>query len=302
MTAASENAARHARPLAPFAFGLTLLALVGVAIVLSAAGRASPVVLGRNWPAAERLAIDEIDHGEWDRLLERFVDEAGQVDYAAWSQSPRDLAALDAYLAVLSRAEPNRGSTREATLAFWINAYNALTVRGVLREYPMSGIQGRERGRGRFDFWNDLWLHVGAADYSLGQIEHELLRPMREPRIHFAIVCGSRGCPRLMNRAYQTAELEEQLRENARQFFADPQKLDYDASTGQLRLSPILKWYAKDFGGSERQVLETIGPYLPDRVDHRQRGARRLSDRYLEYDWGLNEQSTSAADPPIPPE
>ena len=148
-------------------------------------------------------------------------------------------------------------------------------------------------------FVTNLLLRVGGTDYSLDQIENQVLRPLREPRIHFAIVCGSRGCPRLRNRAYSTSDLERQLQDNARNFFADPQKLEYDPSTGELRLSPILKWYAQDFGNSEREVLETITPYLPDRVTREGRGANRLSAGFLDYDWSLNAQAAPA--PPIPP-
>jgi len=281
---------------------LVLAAVAGVFCILSIhSGRAERFVPGRNWPATELVSIDEIDHRGWDGLLQRFVDDDGNVDYAAWKDSPADVQSLDDYLGQLSRAEPNQSASRDARLSFWINAYNALTVRGILREYPMTDFQdGRTRPK-PFKLWNDLLLHVGSRDYSLGQIEHELLRPMREPRIHFAIVCGSRGCPRLLNRAYQTAELERQLRENSRHFFADPQKLEYDRSTGQLRLSPILKWYTEDFGDSEAEVLETIGPYLPDRVARQRGRAVGLSSRYLDYDWTLNQQPTSPPAPPISP-
>ena len=272
---------------------IVLLSMVIVIYVLSHESNDPKVVLGRMWPAMELISIDEIDHRGWDRLLQRFVDDEGGVDYSSWYESPTDVQSLDDYLSVLSRAEPNRQASREARLAFWINAYNALTIRGILRDYP-AAVHDRGGRRGRFDLWNDLLLRVGGTAYSLGEIEHELLRPMREPRIHFAIVCGSRGCPRLLNRAYRTGELEQQLRENSRQFFADPQKLKYDPSTGQLRLSPILKWYAKDFGDSEGDILETIAPYLPDGVARRGRGAAG----FLDYDRSLNEQAIS---PPVPP-
>lgn len=299
MNAPSESETTPLRPPSKFAFGLTALALAGVALVLSApAGRGPQVVLGRNWPAEERLSIDEIDHRAWDRLLQKFVDDEGSVDYAGWSESPTDVRSLDDYLTSLSRAEPSREASREARLAFWINAYNAATVRGIVRDYP-AAVAGRGGRQDRFELRDELLLRVGTAAYSLGEIENQLLRPMREPRIHFAVVCGSRGCPRLLNRAYRTGEVERQLRENSRHFFADPQKLRYDESTGQLQLSPILKWYAQDFGGTEQELLEAIGPYLPDRVKHQRRGARGLSDQYLEYDWDLNDRAPDA--PPVPP-
>src|SRR5262245_55904007 len=303
MNAAPANQPRRTSRLPALMSAVVVLALLGVVCALSGdfrRGRAG--VLGRQWPVVERVAIDEIVHGDWDRLLQRFVDDAGDVDYAAWKESSAALQALDDYLSGLSRAEPDRTSNREARLSFWINAYNALTIRGILREYSSAGSQNGDAPSNRVDFWRDVRLHVGDRDFSLGQIEHEILRPLREPRIHFAIVCGSRGCPRLLNHAYRTGDLEQQLRENSRNFFADPRKLEYDPATGRLNLSPILKWYSKDFGESERDVLETIAPYLPDRVTRGRPATGGLRAGYLEYDWSLNEQTAPASRPPVPPD
>src|SRR5262249_21991693 len=161
-----------------------------------------------------------IEHRAWDNLLRRYVDDVGRVDYAGWKNRPGDVAALDEYLTLLSRADLRREAAGPARLAFWINAYNPLTVRGILREYPTASIQTHASGLGGYNIWRDLRLVVGDRRYSLGEIEHEVLRPLHEPRIHFAIVCASRGCPRLLNRAYTPAEVEQQLRENAQGFFA----------------------------------------------------------------------------------
>ena len=94
---------------------------------------------------------------------------------------------------------------------------------------------------GGYNIWRDLLLIVGDDALSLGQIEHQRLRPLHDARIHFAIVCGSRGCPRLRRSAYAASKLDRQLDENARDFFADPEKLAFDPVTGELRLSPIMK-------------------------------------------------------------
>ena len=303
MNVAPANQPRQTSRLPALVSAVVVLTLIGVVCALSGDfRRGKSVVLGKDWPAAERVAIDKIDHGEWDRLLQRFVDDAGDVDYAAWKESPADLQSLDDYLGGLSRAEPERASHRDARLSFWINAYNALTIRGILREYSSTGTQNGGGASNRWNLWRDMNLHVGDRNFSLEQIEHEILRPLREPRIHFAIVCGSRGCPRLLNRAYRTGDLEQQMRENSWNFFADPRKLEYDPVTGRLNLSPILKWYAKDFGESERDVLETIAPYLPDRVTRGRPGSGGLRMGYLDYDWSLNEQTAPAIPPPVPPD
>jgi hypothetical protein len=292
---------QHAR-LPKVACGCVVLALISVLYATSGeVVRERKVVLGRIWPATDLVPIEKIDHRDWDRLLRQYVDEAGHVDYSAWKGTPDAVRALDAYLNSLSRANPALAAGREMRLAYWINAYNAVTIRGILREYPTASIQNHTSRLRDFNIWRDLLLRVGERDYSLGQIENELLRPLQEPRIHFAIVCASRGCPRLLNRAYQSSNLEQQLRENSRNFFADPQKLDYDSSTGRLRLSPILKWYAKDFGGSGAEMLKTIAPYLPDGMSQQLPAGGSLSADFLDYDWSLNDREPTNAPPPLPP-
>ena len=220
----------------------------------------------------------------------------GNVGYAGWKLTPGDIEALDAYLNALSRANPALDAGREARLAFWINAYNALTIRGILREYPTMSIQDHAPRSSGYNIWRDLLLHVG---------EHGLIRWARsntncsgrsvKAAHSFLQSCAGRAwlspavvAPAL-NRAYQSSDLEQQLGENSRNFFADPQKLGYDSATGKLRLSPILKWYADDFGESQTEMLESIIPYLPDRVTA---GNCPTNDRltcpdFLDYDWSL---------------
>jgi hypothetical protein len=276
-----------------------LLAATGFVLVT---GRLAPkVVLGRNWPESDMVALDRISHEAWDRLLQRYVDATGGVDYAGWKASAADLAALDEYLDQLSRADPGRATPRAARLAFWINAYNAVTIRGILREYPTSSIQNHASWLGGYNIWRDLLVVVGSHTYSLGQIEHDILRPFDEPRIHFAIVCASRGCPRLRDRAYTPPNLEAQLQENAIAFFSDPSKLDFDSATGRLKLSPILKWYAADFGTTPTERLQKIAAYMPDGVARELSARRDMQIEYLDYDWRLNEQIRLSSDPPLAP-
>jgi hypothetical protein len=276
-----------------------LLAVVIVAATAIAWRASRPLVLvGRVWPAAERVAIGDVPHQAWDELLRRYVDADGFVDYTGWKQSSDDIRRLDEYLAALSRDDDARKATSAERLAFWINAYNAVTVRGILREYPTTSIQNHVARVWGYNFWRDLNLIVGDRRYSLGEIEHSILRRMNEPRIHFAIVCASRGCPRLPNEAYLAERLEEQLSRNTLAFFADPTKCSVDAEQNELRLSPILDWFAADFGASTPAVLQRIAPWLPEsaQVAAKSNGVRVT---YLDYDWNLNDQA--AAGPPLPP-
>jgi len=121
-------------------------------------------------------------------------------------------------------------------------------------------------------------------------MEHKVLRKMGEPRIHFAIVCASHSCPRLLNRAYRAESVDEQLMSNTKDFFANPENFHYDASRNTFFLSSILKWFAEDFGADTRAQSKTIAPFLPNRVAQEAAQRGTVQFRYLDYDWSLNEQ------------
>ena len=266
----------------------------GVLLVPLACLAGPKVTLGKNVPETLLVAIDQIDHSRWDSLLQQFVDEHGNVAYASWKQSREATLQLDKYLATLSTANPSAATSRNAALAYWINAYNAVTVRGILREYPTSSILNHRSRTFGYNIWRDLLLPVGRKSYSLEQIEHDVLRPMREPRIHFAIVCASVGCPRLLNKAYTKGAIDDQLTENAKNFFANANNFRYDAARRQFYLSSILNWFGKDFGPDRAAQLKAIAPYLPDRNTQEAAMANPRSVTFLDYDWGLNDQARFA--------
>lgn len=274
-----------------------LVAAVFVTFVVLHLARPT-VMVGRKRPSAERVACDTVSHQPWDDLLRRFVDANGNVDYTAWKNSADNLRQLDDYLDSLSRLDQPRSGSQSQRLAFWINAYNAVTVRGILREYPTSSIQNHVAHVWGYNIWRDLRLIVGDTSFSLGEIEHAVLRPLNEPRIHFAIVCASRGCPRLLDEAYTAERLDEQLHRNTLAFFADPTKCSTDSTRHELRLSPILSWYAADFGSLTPAVLQRIADWLPADAKSLAR-SNNVRVVYLDYDWTLNDQSTAI--PPLPP-
>ncbi len=155
--------------------------------------------VGAKYRESDLVSIDRINHSLWTRLLQEYVNQQGEVDYAAWKRSNEDLKLLDRYLKQLSLGNPAVRATRSAKLAFWINAYNAVTIRGILREYPTASIRNHTAKLFGYNIWKDLLLIVGRRPYSLEEIEHQVLRPMKDSRIHFAIVCASISCPRLLN-------------------------------------------------------------------------------------------------------
>ncbi|GAB6184952.1 DUF547 domain-containing protein [Thermopirellula anaerolimosa] len=234
-------------------------------------------------------SFDAVDHATWDRLLHRYVNEDGMVDYAAWKGNRDDRAALEGYLAKLSSANPEAPSSKEGKLAFWINAYNALTIHGILAVYPTSSIRNHTAKLFGYNIWDDLLLPVGGEKYSLNDMEHKILRKLGEPRIHFAIVCASIGCPRLRNEAYVPEKLEQQLADNTRDFFSRRKNLQVDRASHVVRVSAILDWFGSDFGPTPQAALASLSDYMP--ADAKQLiSSADYSVAFLDYDWNLNKQ------------
>jgi hypothetical protein len=176
-------------------------------------------------------------------------------------------------------------------LAYWVNAYNAVTIKGILREYPTTSIRNHTARVFGYNIWKDLQLIVSGAGFSLEQIEHEILRKLNEPRIHLAIVCASRSCPKLRAEAYTAERLDEQLVLNARDFFANSGNFRHDFRGQQFHLSAIMKWFAEDFGRDQAAQLRAISPYLPTPAARQAAEANSVRVSYLSYDWGLNDQA-----------
>lgn len=246
------------------------------------------VIVGQDVSPERRVSLDQIDHKTWHQLLQRFVDSNGMVDYEAWQKSAEAQAALDGYIKHLSAAKLSSGSKADR-LVFFINAYNAVTIKGILREYPTSSIRNHTAKLVGYNIWKDLKLRVDGKKISLDAMEHQYLRKMGEPRIHFAIVCASIGCPRLLNEAYVQSRLEEQLQLNSRAFFADSTKFKFSAPQQAIALSPILSWFGKDFGVSQAEQLGVIAPYVPAAA-RRTLESSNVRVSYLDYDWDLNDQ------------
>lgn len=281
-------------------FVTTGAVLVGIsAAYLACRGQNREVVVDGHTPrvagsqtseARSHVPLDQVDHSAWDRLVKKFVDQDGMVNYAAWKASETDRAALKEYLATLGQADPDAKMTKEGKLAFWINAYNALTIHGILEVYPTSSIRNHTARLFGYNIWKDLPLPVGDKKYSLDAIEHQVLRKLGEPRIHFAIVCASIGCPRLRNKAYTPAKLEAQLADNTRDFFAQHKNLQVDLANRRVQVSSILDWFGKDFAPTPQKALARLAEYMPDEATKRLVASEDFSVFYLDYDWSLNRQ------------
>lgn len=245
---------------------------------------------GREATEQVTISCDAISHHVFDRLLRDYVDARGMVCYSAWRATPRDVDRLCGYLLSLSHVDPNLPSQREAVMAYFINAYNALTLWGILHEYPVASIQRIDGKRTTFAIFDDVQLWSGDAYHSLNGIENDVLRPMGDFRIHFALVCAAKGCPRLRHRAYTAEQLHWQLDDNAREFFADSARFRITRFTGTVHLSPILKWYRDDFGETDCDLVRTVFRYLPPDDQAWLAAHPHWTMKYLGYNWALNDR------------
>ena len=271
-------------------FCVVSLIIVVVAIALpNRAATAEDKFVGKDWPEPQRVSMDQIDHSPYNQLLRKYVDENGLVNYKSWKANSADRTALQNYLVELGKADAQKAAKREAKLAYWFNAYNAVTIEGILQVYPTSSIRNHTAKVWGYNIWKNLYLYTGGQKINLDSIEHKVLRPMAEPRIHFAIVCASIGCPRLLNEAYNGDKLNEQLARNTTDFFSRAQNLQVDAARKTLQLSSIMSWFGEDFGKNSAEQVQTVVKYFPESAQtFVSKGGYRVS--YLSYDWNLNEQ------------
>lgn len=263
--------------------------------------RALPVLLllcaaASSTGAASEAPRFDRSHALFDALLAQHVN-AGRVDYRRLTRQPQ---ALDDYLATLASLTPAdlEALPRNDQLAFWINAYNALVLKSIIENYPLS------RGSiiGLAFPANSIWQIPGVwkkprwraagQSVSLDQIEHEIIRPVfKEPRSHFALVCASSSCPELRAGAYRGEVIEQQLDEQTRRFLQDPGRgVRIDAAAGTIYISKIFDWFAEDFG-EETDILTFIARHRPDPELQRLQRESGIEIDHLPYDWTLNDRA-----------
>jgi len=222
-----------------------------------------------------------IKHTIWDSLLQKHVTSEGLVDYKGIIE---DSTRLNRYLDLLSRNHPNEQNwSRDERLAYWINAYNAFTVKLIVDHYPVASIKDIKNG---VPFVNTVWdikfIEIEERTYDLNNIEHGIIRPkFEEPRIHFAVNCAAQSCPKLQHFAYTAGRLDEQLTQSAEEFLANERK--NKVSENEVALSKIFTWYGGDFKTDGRSIIDYINQYAPVQVNE------NASISYLDYNWALND-------------
>lgn len=223
------------------------------------------------------LWSQNVTHGQWTDLLQKYVDPYGNVNYQGFKS---DEEVLNQYLEFLEKNPPQPNWKVEQQEAFWINAYNAFTIKLILKYYPLKTIMDiKEDGK---DAWNIPFIDIGGKLYTLNYIEKTmLLGQFNDSRIHFAINCSAKSCPPLRNKAYTAENLNIELRLAARGFINDDR---YNIlSKNHLQVSKIFEWYASDFLKEE----SSIPVYINKQTPHLEI-AKNASLNFLKYNWDLN--------------
>lgn len=245
-----------------------------VAPVLLAGCAAVP----QSFHPAQPIPPDEFSHRAFDEVLQAHVKD-GVVDYPAVANDAR----YAAYLDQLNRVDPTALPTRRHRLAFWINAYNAFAIKGILDGYsPLTMI-------GQWRYFIGKQYRVGGESINLYDLERKVLIPgFREPRIHFAIVCASQSCPKLRSEAFTADRLEAQLEEGARAFVNDPARNRFDRETRTAHLSKIFEWFEPDFRAHAESLLNYVRRHINDPDLAADLATQPYRIEFLEYDWRVN--------------
>jgi hypothetical protein len=248
-----------------------ILSFIGLSFVLTACGQEQTTINSNS---------DVPNHLVWDTLLQNNVSDIGLVDYRAFI---KDSTKLNQYLFGLSTSAPNDTWDESDQLAYWINLYNASTIKLVIQHYPIQSIKNIGSSI-QIPFVNTPWqkefIIVLDETLDLDNIEHNTIRKQfDEPRIHFALVCAAMSCPKLRNEAYQGGKLDNQLTDQAKVFLSDKNK--NNISSNDIEISKLFKWYGGDFK-KKGTLIEFLNQYSNTLI------SSDADIKYMDYDWGLN--------------
>ena len=275
--------------------------ILGLSLMSVLLGSCSTATLTFPTESATAIANGEADFAEFEdayrEVLETYVDENGMVDYVGLQQNRQALDEYNGALAAVTEETFNTWTEAEQ-IAFWINAYNSVTLASIINQDPI-----KDSIKDIVGVWRITKHPVRGEDRTLDNIEHQHLRvDFDEPRLHAAIVCAAISCPLLRKEPYTGEALDEQLEDQVEKFLAKSDGLRIDKEEGVVHVSTIFKWFGEDwipsygtdegFAGNEaeRAVLNFISNYVDDEDKaFLQEGNYRVS--YIDYDWSLNIQS-----------
>jgi hypothetical protein len=262
-----------------------LLAILAMLSALPALA-APKAELWDRWAVSDESSTQTVDHTAWDRFLSSYVvagrDGINRVRYGAVSAADR--AALEGYVAMVSGLRPT-ALRRAEQLAFWVNLYNAATVREVLAHFPVASIRDIRSGLFSPGPWGKELVSVEGVGLTLDDIEHRILRPgWRDARLHYALNCASLGCPNLWPRAFTPATNDTILDRAARDYVNHPRGVTITGASATV--SSIYDWYRADFGGDNQGVLTHLRLYAEPGLSAALQGVTELD---FSYDWTLND-------------
>jgi len=266
---------------------ITTLWLLLLAGTLAAAPKAD---LWPRWKTHDPGSSTEVDHSAWDRLLDKYLvtnhpSGINLLNYGGVNAEDRQR--LESYLDSLQEIPVSQLNLQEQK-AYWINLYNAATVKVILDHYPVSSITKINLSSGLFSRgpWDAKILRIEGEEVSLNDVEHRILRPIwNDPRVHYALNCASVGCPNLQDRAYTSENIEALLEKGAREYINHSRAVSFQGK--KLVLSGIYDWFQEDFEGSEEGVLRHLRRYAaPDLAGKLESFSGRIG---YGYDWSLNE-------------
>jgi hypothetical protein len=244
---------------------LGLLSLISVATSMPARG--SETMSIREWESL------------WTTVLARHVDQQGRIDFAALKQEHRDLDRVIGFIADPA-AQSKRFPDKRARLAFYTNAYNALAMYGVVD----AGIPKSLGGLTKFTFFYLRTFTIGGKSISLYDFENDVIRPLGEERVHFALNCMVVSCPRLPRAAFSADMLDRQLDAAARAFVGQSSNVRVDPAKREVWLSAIFDFYTKDFLAHAPSLIAYVNRYRSERIP------ADFRVRFLEYDWTVNDR------------
>jgi len=271
------------------------LSVVGVALAgMSPVYAAPQAELWPKWDEYDSSSTTKLDHSPWEGFLQVYLvtDDPSGVNLVRYSRvSESDRKKLGAYLDQLQQVKVT-GLNREEQKAYWINLYNALTVKVVLDHYPIKSIRDIKLSSGLLGFfaggpWKAKLIKVEGEEVSLDDIEHRILRPIwRDNRVHYAVNCASIGCPNLQPGPFSAEHTESALDQAARDYINHPRGVTV-IGTDKIILSSIYDWFRDDFGGTREGVLQNLGKYAEPSLAQQLENFQGKID--YQYDWTLND-------------
>lgn len=256
---------------------------------------APKAVLWERWTAHDPDSNGRIDHGVWGDFLEHYLmtGSDGINRFAYGKVTPEDEKALNGYIEGLSDVAIS-DYARPEQMAYWINFYNALTIKVIIDHYPVDSIRNIDISPGLFSDgpWGKKLVTIEGEKVALDDIEHQILRPIfQDPRIHYAVNCASIGCPNLQPIPFEADRLDRQLDDAAIEFVNHRRAVEIDS--GQVTTSSVFAWFKEDFGGNDPSVIAHLKAYAAPDLAMKLEGISHIDGH--EYDWQLNDAMVSTS-------